>query len=410
MPADEVWRRYFAQVRAAAASGLFDVLAHLDLAKVFGHAASQSVDRQRARADGRCDRRGRRRGRDLDRRPAQGGGRAVSGARTCCARCTAAACRSRSARTATCPEDLGRDYDRALARRARLRLPHRLGVPRRASGARCRLAELRVGTAFDAHRLVRGPAARARRRRDPALARARGPLRRRHRLPRAVRRAARRRLHGRHRDAVPVRATSAGAGARSLDLLAEAWRRVAGGGLEPRQRATPSSCCRRRRIAPYRAAMRARVAGALAVRGRPRLGARHGHRRPRLHGPRRGRGLPGRRAARARAHETSVADARSRRSPSASIVASAMTPSTWIDGPVVAAVARARVVAERDVRGAEHLLVGDHAAGDARAASFVPMPSSATTSAPAPASAIAARVGLGRAAALDGDDAARAGT
>src|SRR5207244_4299383 len=28
---DEVWRRYFAQVRVAAASGLFDVLAHLDL-------------------------------------------------------------------------------------------------------------------------------------------------------------------------------------------------------------------------------------------------------------------------------------------------------------------------------------------------------------------------------------------
>ena len=43
MAADEVWRRYFAQVRAAAASGLFDVLAHLDLAKVFGHSASQSV-------------------------------------------------------------------------------------------------------------------------------------------------------------------------------------------------------------------------------------------------------------------------------------------------------------------------------------------------------------------------------
>ena len=41
--ADEVWRRYFAQVRAAAASGLFDVLAHLDLAKVFGNTASRSV-------------------------------------------------------------------------------------------------------------------------------------------------------------------------------------------------------------------------------------------------------------------------------------------------------------------------------------------------------------------------------
>ena len=53
--------------------------------------------------------------------------------------------------------------------------------------------------------------------------------------------------------------------------------------------------------------------------------------------------------------------------PSASIVASAITPSTWIDGAVVAAVARAGVVAERDVRGAEHLLVGDDAARDARA-------------------------------------------
>ena len=43
LPADEVWRRYFTQVRAAAASGVFDVLAHLDLAKVFGHAASAQV-------------------------------------------------------------------------------------------------------------------------------------------------------------------------------------------------------------------------------------------------------------------------------------------------------------------------------------------------------------------------------
>jgi histidinol-phosphatase (PHP family) len=42
---DEVWRRYFAQVRAAAASGLFDVLAHLDLAKVFGNTPSPSLIR-----------------------------------------------------------------------------------------------------------------------------------------------------------------------------------------------------------------------------------------------------------------------------------------------------------------------------------------------------------------------------
>ena len=43
MSADEVWRAYFAEVRAAASSGLFDVLAHLDLAKVFGHVASPAV-------------------------------------------------------------------------------------------------------------------------------------------------------------------------------------------------------------------------------------------------------------------------------------------------------------------------------------------------------------------------------
>jgi histidinol-phosphatase (PHP family) len=35
-PVDEVWRRYFGELRAAAASGLYDVMAHPDLPKVFG--------------------------------------------------------------------------------------------------------------------------------------------------------------------------------------------------------------------------------------------------------------------------------------------------------------------------------------------------------------------------------------
>ena len=60
-------------------------------------------DRERARADGGCDRRGGRRGRDLDRGSAQGRGRAVSRRRSCCAHCTGAACRSRSARMRTSP-------------------------------------------------------------------------------------------------------------------------------------------------------------------------------------------------------------------------------------------------------------------------------------------------------------------
>ncbi|MCU0308006.1 MAG: PHP domain-containing protein [Thermoleophilia bacterium] len=37
LPAEEVWSRYLAELEAAAGSGLFDVLAHPDLPKVFGH-------------------------------------------------------------------------------------------------------------------------------------------------------------------------------------------------------------------------------------------------------------------------------------------------------------------------------------------------------------------------------------
>ena len=107
MAADEVWRRYFAQVRAAAASGLFDVLAHLDLAKVFGHAASQSVIDERARADGRCDRRRRRRGRDLDRRPAQGRRRAVPGAGPAARAAPPRRADHARLRRATCPRTSG---------------------------------------------------------------------------------------------------------------------------------------------------------------------------------------------------------------------------------------------------------------------------------------------------------------
>ncbi len=43
-PVEEVWRRYFIALRAAARSGLFDVLAHPDLVKIFGmRPASEDV-------------------------------------------------------------------------------------------------------------------------------------------------------------------------------------------------------------------------------------------------------------------------------------------------------------------------------------------------------------------------------
>lgn len=43
LPDEEVWARYLHEVDAAAASGLFDVLAHLDLPKVFGHAFPEAL-------------------------------------------------------------------------------------------------------------------------------------------------------------------------------------------------------------------------------------------------------------------------------------------------------------------------------------------------------------------------------
>ncbi len=42
-PVDEVYARYFAAVRDAVNSGLYDVMTHLDLPKVFGRRASQAV-------------------------------------------------------------------------------------------------------------------------------------------------------------------------------------------------------------------------------------------------------------------------------------------------------------------------------------------------------------------------------
>ena len=115
MAADEVWRRYFAQVRAAAASGLFDVLAHLDLAKVFGHSGEPVRDRQRARADRQM----------RLRRPAS----PSRSRRRVCARPPASSIRAQDLLRALhrrgvpitlgsdghVPEDLGRDYPRALA-------------------------------------------------------------------------------------------------------------------------------------------------------------------------------------------------------------------------------------------------------------------------------------------------------
>jgi 2-C-methyl-D-erythritol 2,4-cyclodiphosphate synthase len=75
--ADEIWRRYFEQLAACARSGLFDILAHPDLVKVWGRATPQPERDPRAF----YERRERGRGRDLYRRAPQAGRRALSLAR-----------------------------------------------------------------------------------------------------------------------------------------------------------------------------------------------------------------------------------------------------------------------------------------------------------------------------------------
>lgn len=43
MPLEEIYRRYFEEIRLAAESGLFDVIAHIDLPKKFGHRPPERV-------------------------------------------------------------------------------------------------------------------------------------------------------------------------------------------------------------------------------------------------------------------------------------------------------------------------------------------------------------------------------
>lgn len=73
---DDIWRRYFETLASAARSGLFDILAHPDLVKVWGEGRTVAVGRpeDHVRTGDRGDRRIRNRGRSLDRRSAERSG------------------------------------------------------------------------------------------------------------------------------------------------------------------------------------------------------------------------------------------------------------------------------------------------------------------------------------------------
>ena len=155
--------------------------------------------------------------------------------RTCCARCTAAASRSRSAPTATCRSDLGRDYEHALERGARLRLPHGLGVPRPRAARRAAWlssASARPSTRTASCRACRSCSAASTIPHSHGLEGHSDADIVCHALCDAL-------LGAACMDDIGTMFPSSDerwAGARSLDLLAEAWSRIAGERLGHRQR------------------------------------------------------------------------------------------------------------------------------------------------------------------------------
>ena len=103
--ADEIWRRYFEALAECARSGLFDILAHPDLVKVWGRGRplperdprffyEPAVEAIAGKRD---------RGRGLDRRPAQARRRTLPGARAAPRSASRPASPSRSPPTPTCP-------------------------------------------------------------------------------------------------------------------------------------------------------------------------------------------------------------------------------------------------------------------------------------------------------------------
>ena len=155
---DKVWARYFETLGEAARSGLFDVLAHPDLVKVWG----ERVPRARGR-------------------PAPllraGDGRA-SPTRTWRSRCPPPGCASRWARStrrrrswscawrpgrpvalssdAHVPEQLGYEYERAVELLGDLGRERDRGVRAAASAAWSRSDDARAGIGCDSHRLEEG--------------------------------------------------------------------------------------------------------------------------------------------------------------------------------------------------------------------------------------------------------------
>ena len=291
--AEKVWRRYFETVGEAARTGMFDIMAHPDLVKVWG-----GERRCRAATCGATT-----------SPPSRASSRAAWRSR-----CRPPGCASRSARSTRRARSWRRrsapGCRRALERRAHAR-PARLPLRGRARAARAdrRERDLRVrapAAAARAGRLMRdrdrdrhaslrgGAAAGPRRRRDPGRARAGGPLRRRRAHARDRRRAARRgeprrhrRALPRHRRAVARRRLDGAAARRARPRAAAGWAVV---------HVDATVVLERPKLAPHRDAIRESLATRSAQRQRQVHDRREdGLRRPGERAPPRWRSPPSRR-------------------------------------------------------------------------------------------------------------------
>ena len=140
------------------AAGMFDILAHPDLVKVWGGERPRpdgDLRRFYELADG-GDRRVAARDRGLDRRPAQAGRRALPGP-AFLEMCLEAGCPIALSSDAHVPEHLGYGYDQALELLERRRRDASCASSRAASAAWSRSADAsRTGIGYDSHRLAAG--------------------------------------------------------------------------------------------------------------------------------------------------------------------------------------------------------------------------------------------------------------
>ena len=288
---EKVWTRYFETLGHAASTGLFDILAHPDLVKVWGRGAP--------RPDGDL-----RRFYELAMHGIEAADVAIevstAGLRKPVGEiypdagflrmCLEAGQPVALSSDAHVPEDLGHGYDRAVDVPARARRDRAGRVRAAASASGAAGMSARSGIGYDSHRLDAGRPLVLGGVRDPGRrARADRPLRRRRAHPRGDRRAAGRRRPGRHRPALPRHRRA---------LEGRRLARAAGRGLAASCRAhgldrchlDATVICEAPKLGPHRDAMRARpwperlglAAAAVNVKfttneGMGFLGPRRGH-------------------------------------------------------------------------------------------------------------------------------------